>query len=251
MYKGFCTFQNAGRFGNWYMECCTMLSYSIEHELNFTVPSHSTDAKWNPVYCLDLVNPKFNPHLDRIDLWEGKHSYEPLPFEESWRDKNIYIHGYRQSEKYFVKHRKEILYLLNFPYHKKENYVGLHCRFGDYKVLRQKHPEVKKEYYQKAMELFPNYKFKVFSDEIHEAKKLLEGIEGLEFSGNTDEVLDVVELSCCEHQICSPSTFSWAAMWMNRNEDKKVIFPDFWFTPNWDNLDVSDIVPEWCIKISV
>jgi len=74
--------------------------------------------------------------------------------------------------------------------------------------------EVKKEYYQKAMDMFPGYKFKVFSDEIPEAKKLLEGIEGLEWSTNSNEVDDVVELSCCEHQICSPSTFSWAAMWM-------------------------------------
>ena len=245
------TFTNAGRFGNWFMECCTALSYAIKHGLEFTVPSHSDNPHWNPIYALHLVNPNYNPNIEKIQLWEGQHNYEPLPFEESWRDKNICIEGYRQTEKYFVEHRDEILYLLNFPYEKKEGYVGLHLRFGDYETLREKHPLVTKEYYQKAMSLFPNYKFKVFSDEIHKAVDFLKGIDGLEFSSNTNEVDDAVELSCCEHQICSASTFSWAAMWMNRNKDKKVIFPDFWFTEGWCNLDTSDIVPDWCIKLSV
>lgn len=244
-------FTNAGRFGNWYMECCTALAYALKHNLSFTVPSTTNNPVHNPIYCLHLVNPNFNPHLERIDIWETQHNYEPLPFEESWKNKNIVIGGYRQTEKYFVEYRSEILYLLDFPYTKKEGYVGLHCRFGDYKILRQKHPIVTREYYVKAMSMFPNYKFKVFSDEINEAKALLKGIEGLEWSTNTSEVDDVVELSCCEHQICSASTFSWAAMWMNKNKEKKVIFPELWFTPNWDKLNVSDIVPEWAIKLSV
>jgi Glycosyl transferase family 11 len=245
------TFQNAGRFGNWYMECCTALAYALKHNLDFTVPITSDNPKYNPTYCHHLYNPNYNPNLEQINLWEGKHSYEELPFDETYRDKNIVICGYRQTEKYFKEYRAEILYALDLPYTKKEGYVGLHCRFGDYKNLREKHPIVTKEYYQKAMLMFPNYKFKVFSDEIDEAKKLLAGIDGLEWSTNTSEVDDVVELSCCEHQICSASTFSWAAMWMNRNENKIVVFPDFWFTPNWCDLDVSDIVPDWAIKLKV
>ena len=245
------TCTNAGRFGNWFMEICTMLSYAIKHDLEFTVPSHSDNTHWNPVYALHLFNPNYNPHLEKVHLWEGQHNYEPLPFDESWGDKNIVIEGYRQTEKYFVEHRDEILYLLNFPYEKKEGYVGLHCRFGDYEELRMKHPIVTRDYYEKAMLLFPDYKFKVFSDEIHKAIELLKGIEGLEFSSNTSEVDDAVELSNCEHQICSASTFSWAAMWMNRNPNKVVVFPDFWFTPNWNNTNIEDIVPEWCIKLSV
>lgn len=175
-----------------------MLSYAIKHNLEYTVPSHSENQHWNPVYALHLVNPNYNPNIEKIHLWEGQHNYEPLPFDESWRDKNIVIEGYRQTEKYFVEYRDEILYLLDFPYIKKEGYVGIHCRFGDYKELRMKHPEVTKEYYQKAMDMFPDYKLKVFSDEIEEAKKLLEGVEGLEWSTNTSEVDDVVELSCCQ-----------------------------------------------------
>lgn len=55
-----------------------------------------------------------------------------LPFKEEWRDKNICIEGYRQTEKYFKEYRNEILYALDFPYTKKEGYVGIHCRFGDW-----------------------------------------------------------------------------------------------------------------------
>ena len=36
---------------------------------------------------------------------------------------------------------------------------------------------------------------------------------------------------------------------MNINENKKVIFPTFWFSPGWDGLDTSDIVPPYFIKM--
>jgi len=243
------TFTNAGRMGNWCFEAATAIAYALKHDLDFTVPSHSDHPKWNPIYCLHLVNPNYNPNLEKINLWEGKHSYEELPFNEEWRDKNISIEGYRQTAKYFDEYRNEILYLFNFPYNKKEGYVACHVRRGDYVQLRDKHPEVKVEWYEKAMAEFPGYKFKFFSDDIEWCMENFKHRNDCEFSGNSDEVSDLLEMSWCEHQICSPSTFSWWGGWLNRNENKKVIFPTFWFSPGWDGLDTSDIVPPYFIKM--
>ena len=242
-------FTPAGRMGNYLFELSTVISYALEHNLDFTAPNRTDNPKWNPIYCPHLINKGYNPYLEKIHIWENKHSYEPLPFDESWRDKNICIEGYRQSAKYFDKNRSELLYLLDFPYGKKEGYVSIHVRRGDYLTLVEKHPEVSIDWYYRAMSEFEGFTFKFFSDEISWCMANFSHLPNVEFSSNSDEETDLVEMSCCEHQICSASTFSWWAAYLNRNNDKKVIFPELWFTPNWMGLDTSDIIkPEW-IKI--
>lgn len=242
------SFNNAGRFGNWYMESLTAIAYALRHNLEFSMPLQKNDPYWNPIYCTHLQNPNYNDGLEKIHLWENGHQYQELPFEESWRDKNIIIEGYRQSEKYFKDFRTEILYLLDFPYENKEGYVSIHCRHGDYLRLRMKHKEVPVSYYEKAMAMFPGYKFKVFSDDIPLCKQQFAHLD-VEYSVNATELTDFIEMQNCEHFINSSSTFSWAASWHCRNENKKIVTPRDWFTPNWDNLDTSDIVPENWIKL--
>lgn len=242
------TFNNAGRFGNWYMECCTAIAYALKHDLEFTVPSHTNHPYHNPIYCLHLVNQNYNPNLEKVHLWEGKHSYEELPFDESYRNKNIIVEGYRQSEKYFRDFRSELLYLLDFPYEKKEGYVAIHQRHGDYRTLRMKHPELPISYFEKAMAMFPNYKFKVFSDDIPLCREEFKHLD-VEYSTNTDEVADFIEMQNCEHFINSSSTYSWAASWHSRSENKVIVTPKLWFVEGWMNMDVSDIIPDTWIKI--
>jgi hypothetical protein len=240
------TFNNAGRMGNWLFEAATAMAYALEHDLEFTVPNETSNAKWNPIYCPHLIDNRYNPHLEKIHLYESRHNYDPIPYDPSWRDKNIIIEGYRQTARYFDNYRNEILYLLDFPYKKQEGYVSIHVRRGDYVTLRDKHPEVTTEWYEKAMSMFPEYKFKFFSDDIPWCMEAFKHRNDCEYSGNTDEQSDLVEMSWCEHQICSPSTFSWWGGYLNKNEDKLVIFPKFWFSEGWDGLDTSEIVkPEW------
>lgn len=239
------TFNNAGRMGNWLFEAATAMAYALEHDLDFTVPNETSNPKWNPIYCPHLINDSYNPGLEKIHLYETRHNYEPIPYDPSWRDKNIIIEGYRQTAKYFDNYRSEILYLLGFKY-KEMDYVSVHVRRGDYVQLREKHPEVTVEWYEKAMSMFPGKTFKFFSDDITWCQEAFKHRSDCVYSGNMDEQSDLIEMSWGEHQICSPSTFSWWGAYLNRNKNKKVIFPQFWFTPNWDGLDTSDIVkPEW------
>jgi hypothetical protein len=243
------TFPAVGRMGNFLFECATALSYALKQNLNFTVPFTTTDNFWSPIYLKHLQNENYNPSLEKVELWENGHQYQELPFDESWRDKNIVVHGYRQSEKYFKEHRAEILSLFEFPYNKKDGYVSVHVRRGDYLHLTQKHPPVTNEWYERAMSMFPGHKFKFFSDDIAWCRQTFGGRPDCEFSTNINEYDDLSEASCCEHNICSASTFSWWIYWLNRNEKKKGIFPESWFGDGWCNLDTSDILPPEVIKL--
>lgn len=243
------TFNNAGRYGNWFFECCTAIAYALKHGLEFTVPSFSNNPHFNPVYRLHLVNPKWNPRLTEVRLWENGHQYQELPFEESWRyDVNIIIEGYRQSWKYFDDYRSELLYLLDYPYEKKEGYVAVHVRRTDYLHLKDKHPEVSKGWYLEAMREFPDYRFKFYSDDIEWCRKEFSERSNCEFSTSHDVEADIIDGAACEHQIISASTFGWAMGWLNRNPEKKVIIPQKWFVDNY-HLNTTDIVPPYFTKL--
>lgn len=251
------SFTPAGRFGNWFMEAATCISYALKHDLELSFPTqHGREKFWNPTYCHHLVHPSFNLNLEAIRLWENGHQYQELPFEESWRNKNIIIEGYRQSEKYFKQHREEILYLLGFKWEMKEGAVSIHVRRGDYLHLQEKHILYSIEYMRKATSYFYNLgydHFKVFSDDIawckvEFAKEDFAAFK-IEFSTNENEVDDAVEISCCEHNINSSSTFAWTGAWMNKNPNKIIITPEKWFQDGWMGLDTSDIVPNEWIKM--
>lgn len=242
------TFNNAGRFGNWYMEACTAIAYALRHSLDFSMPTgHGKDTYFNPVYCKHLINPNYNPRLEEVRLWENGHHYQELPFEEDWKNKNIIVEGYRQSEKYFKEYRNEILYLMNYPYEKKE-YVCIHVRRGDYLYLTDKHPQYGKEWYLEAMRNFKGCKFKFFSDDIAWCRKEFSERADCEFSTNGDIEMDFIEMQCCSHFINSSSTFSWAAAWHSRSEGKIIITPQKWFVDNYP-LDTKDIIPENWVKL--
>lgn len=245
------TFNNAGRYGNWFFECCTALAYSLRHGLEFSMPnSRNRDTFNHPVYCKHLVNSNYNPGLEEVRLWENGHHYQELPFDESWRDKNIIIEGYRQSAKYFEDYRGEILFLLGYPYEKRENYVAVHVRRGDYLILTMKHPPVSKEWYENAMSKFGNnFRFKFYSDDISWCRQEFGNRSDCEFSDGGDIEFDAYDGACCEHQIISASTFGWAMAFLNRNSNKIVYLPEKWFVENWDNMETKDIVPASWYKL--
>lgn len=226
------------------MECCTALAYALKHDLDFSMPDgKGKDHFHSPVYRTHLINPNYNPSLQEVRLWENGHHYQELPFEEEWRNKNIIIEGYRQSEKYYADYRNEILALLEYPYEKRENLVAIHVRRGDYLLLRDKHPVVTKEWYENAMSKFgSNFKFRFYSDDILWCKKEFGNRIDCEFSEGNDIEFDAYDGAMCEHQIISASTFGWAMAWLNRNPNKIVYIPKDWFVPGY-HLDTKDIVP--------
>jgi hypothetical protein len=235
--------------GNVLFQAAHTISFALKHNQEFSLPNKTIDSFWHPLYLQHLVHSDYVQGREDLLINEQGMAYQEIEWKDEWKDKQVVLNGYWQTEKYFKDYRNEILYLFDFPYTKREGVVSLHIRRGDYVRLRAKHPEVTPEWYFEAMGMFPGKVFKIFSDDMPYAKEKFGHRGDCIFSINNNEVDDLVEMSGCESNICSPSTYAWWGMWLNRNKQKKVVFPSFWFEKGWDGMDTSDIVPDWCIKL--
>jgi hypothetical protein len=253
---GHVCFTPMGRMGNYMLELFTAFAYAKKHDMPFSAPTHTTSDFHCPIYCRHLTAQDYNPHLQTIQIIERQHNYIPLQFDESWRDKNILLVGFFQSEKYFKEYREEILQAVGYRWVPDILVVSLHVRRGDYVTFREKHPEVSDEFYHNAIAYFTSRgfeKFKIFSDDIPWCQNYFkeEKFNGAKFEFSIGKSIeeDLRLISCCQHHINSSSTYSLVGAWMNRNANKIVITPEKWFSDNWGDLDVSDIVPDNWIKM--
>jgi hypothetical protein len=246
------TFDNQGRLGNFLFEAATAFAYAKDHGHDFTVPAHTLNPYWNPIYLQHLVRKK--PIRPRVILEEEAHNYKPLTYLTHWGDFNILLRGYFQSEKYFLHRRIELLRAFDIPW-KPRNDVGIHVRRGDYLFYPDKHPIVPPEYYIEALKIFKEMGYRdayVFSDDIAWCKEffpLLHSGFNFHFSEGKTEMEDLIGFSSCAHQINSSSTFSWWGSWLNQNPKKQIVTPRQWFVEGHGGLDTSDIIPETWKKI--
>jgi hypothetical protein len=238
---------NYGRMGNVLFQNACAIALAFRNGMEFTVPSETRDAYWNPLYLQHLVNPKWETYKQAVLINEHQHNYKPIEIKDEWHDLNIVLNGYWQSVKYFEDYFDEVLTLFNFKWYPIDK-VALHIRRGDYAHLLNKHPPVSDEFYRDAMAMFPNKVFKIFSDDIPYCKNKFGNADNIEYSTNTNEVDDIVEMSCCENQIMSSSTFSLWGYFLNKNKSKIGVMPKLWFVEGYD-LDTSDIVPPEIIRL--
>lgn len=247
-----------GRAGNFYFQAAASIAYARRHGLEYSINDVTSDPYWNPLYLQHLVNPNYISSLSQVMVKEPHFHYAPIPFEESWRDKNIILDGYWQSENHFQEYRKEILEAFNYPWTLISDVCSIHARFGDYLTIVGKHILVNEPYLRDAMQMVINKtgitKFKVFSDNLQYFKEKFGHIYDFEYSTNKGEVDDIVEISCCHSHINSSSTFSWWGAWLGRNEDKVIITQDKWFQEGFNEgqgeLNPISIIPDSWIKIS-
>lgn len=183
---------------------------------------------------------------------EQKHSYSLIEYKP-----NLLINGYFQSEKYFINYKDEIIDLFDLEDKKSEciNYLNkfdkpitsIHIRRGDYLPYSHIFKILDIEYYNKAMELFPDHHFLIFSFDKDEW--IYENFKGENFTfvNFNDEVLDFTCMSLCDNNIIANSTFSWWSAYLNKNKKKKIVSPEIWFS--MIDVDESDIIPNNWIKI--
>lgn len=186
-----------------------------------------------------------------------------------FKNKNVYLEGYWQSENYFKDIRPYLLNEIRFENLTTKTYyykniieshsesVSIHVRRGDYASnpdTTNFHGLMNKTYYLQAIQLITskleNPYFFVFSDDKEFVKTMFEGFDNIEFiEGLTYDYEDLHLMSLCKHQIIANSSFSWWGAWLNRNERKQIIAPKQWFHDEEMQSKTTDLIPSSWIKI--
>ena len=162
-------------------------------------------------------------------------TFKPFPIVS---DKNIYLDGYFQTEKYF----KEISNALREDFspsletRKKleqkypesiGNSISLHVRRTDYTKYSHVHTVQSLDYYYDALKTIGKFdQLYIFSDDIAWCKENIRAPRTTYIEGNTD-VEDLWLMSMCDNHIIANSSFSWWGAWLSKS--KKVIAPKCWF----------------------
>lgn len=255
-----------GQLGNQMFVIAAATSLALEHNAEavfpdlVNAPSHlDKSIPHNYEMMFSKLNTKKPKKKLQYSYYEPFFHYKQIPYR-----RNMQIFGYFQSEKYFIKHKNEIINLFSPSKEIKEylysnysdiidhpNSVAIHFRSymkedpnGNYYIVQDKN------YYEKAMDLFSDdCVFIVFTNAIEECKKLFADIpKQVRFIEGEDYIYDFYLMSLCKHNIISNSTYSWWAAYINKNPQKKVIAPMPWFNPQ-SGLNAKDLLPESWVKI--
>lgn len=218
-------------------------------------PHNNNSPYWNTLFI------KFKPmlvnNLPHNQIYkESNFHYQPIPNVDI-------IKGFFQSYKYFEHNWNKLQNFLTFtkdiPIQTKT--VSIHFRIGDYlkSCHTTQHPILKEEYYLNAIKHFDNkYTYIVFieNNSIDEMYKrypnLLKSIHYKIANTITNIESDIDELqlmSKCEHNIIANSTFSWWGAYLNKNINKKIIYPSIWFSGHLSNINTKDLFKDNWIKI--
>ncbi len=150
------------------------------------------------------------------------------------------IVGYFQSEKYFAHHKDLIKREFTFR-EVPEGMVSIHIRRGDYLDLSDTHPVQNKEYYRRAMEMFPDREFLIFSDDIgwcESADMFFGGNKNGYYFSKNDQFTDLYLMSkCTGGHIIANRSFCWWGAWLGGGE---TVAPKQWFgkkgPQNWSDV---------------
>lgn len=144
---------------------------------------------------------------------------------------------YVQDEQFFADHKDKIRSIYGSGVGHLDQ-VGIHVRRGDYVRNPFYVDLMETDYYERAMQEFPNSEFIVFSDDIEWCKRQ-EIFRDCEFSEG-DEITDLNRLASCRGIIMANSSFSWWASYLST--DSKVIAPKAWYN---DGVERTICPPGW------
>lgn len=183
---------------------------------------------------------KFFP--GKVKWFQESGMYHPEIFDFE----NMYISGYFACEKYYGDILYDLREKIQFPPSenplnqemeteiRKCQSVSIHIRRGDYldEVNKAMFGGICTEkYYQSAVryviQRFPDAHFYVFSDDSEYVRGNYQGDRYtiIDWNKGRDSFYDMHLMSCCKHNICANSTFSFWGARLNPNESKVMIRP--------------------------
>ena len=221
-------------------------------------------------YCSEWIGDKIfelNDKNEKTEQFTAEHYYYESDYKHGFHEDvfdiqdGTEIGGYFQTDKYFSKEDAKKWFVFNESFftdvNKKYSQIdfssctAIHIRLGDYLHPTLQFYVPKKSYFKNALKLITNTKnVVVFSDNPELAKKYLNFlIEKAIFVERNQPHEDFYLMSKCRNIICSASSFSWWAAYLNKHEDKKVIVPKCWFLPG-SRMTNPDIFVDGWIKVS-
>jgi len=138
---------------------------------------------------------------------------------------------YFQDIKWFENHQDKVREMFNIGIGSTPK-IGIHVRRGDYIQFSHQYPNLMEtDYYRKAMAMFKEKDFIVFSDDIEWCKKQ-DIFKGCEFSEGKTDVQDLNLMASCNGLIMANSTFSFWGAYLGPS-NKVVVCPrqELWGTP--------------------
>jgi hypothetical protein len=189
----------------------------------------------------------------------------------NFRNRNVYLDGYWQSENYF-RHIKQILLTdlkldeltlsIEMKCYKQEiensnSSVSIHIRRGDYlsnPTTTAYHGICDLAYYDKAMSKIENHVenpiYFVFSDDKEYVKEVFAHKKNMIIIENVSkDHEELILMSMCKHNIIANSSFSWWGAWLNQHRDAIKIAPQKWFNDPLMQLQTKDILPDCWYRI--
>lgn len=220
-----------GRLGNQLYQIASTVGYALKYNQEY-------GFNWDYSEYFNITNtPNIETHTRIIE--SNGLNYCELPKYENYM-RNVDMHGYLQSHKYFDEYKKEI-----FSIFKVKDIIEdcgfIHVRRGDYLHLPNHHPIVPLQYYLNGMDILGKSKYYCFSDDI---KWCIENIKDdrVVFVENTTEIEDLMLMMSCNAAIIANSSFSWWGAYLG--DHNNVIAPRKWFGDAYSGFIIEDRIPE-------
>ena len=173
----------------------------------------------------------------------------------------VSLHGFYQSEKYFLNVRDELLKDFSFiddienpcteMMEGLNKPIALHVRRTDYAQYGH-HPIVGLDYYEKALSYFDkDREVVVLSDDsnwCHEQSLFAD--DRFMISESRNQYIDLCLMSKCSDFIIANSSFSSWGAWLSISEEKQIVAPMKWFGPPLDaQHNTKDLYCEGWMKL--
>lgn len=237
MFVSFSQLGSYGRLGNQMFQYALIKSVANKLSCQFKIPHTECDL-WKLNIQKNLLS-----EIPTKTYEEKEFKYDENVFNIN---QSVDFLGYFQSYKYFDKDLISNDFTANVDTSKitklKKDTVSVHVRLTDYLKYPQVHPFPGLEYYKKAMSLFSDCVYVVFSDDISSCRRMFCNCKNVIFENN-DTITDLFLMSACTHNIIANSSYSWWAAYLNK--DNRVIYPKRWFGPKGPSYWCDLIPPSW------
>lgn len=258
-----------GNLGNSMFQLAATIGTAVKKGYDVKIPKSVTyfnpDTNANIISLFDGFNLTI-PVITEEETKSIKYLYTETAFEYQSDINNIKdytnLHGYFQTEKYFLHAEAEIRSTFRFKGRfidegkdlfkrfniNPEDTTSIHVRRNDYVQKQQFHPLQSLDYFLNANKRVKLKQALIFSDDIEWCKRTFVG-NSIYFSDLTSCFSDLYAMSLCKNNIIVNSTFGWWGAWLNQNKSKTVVAPSTWFGPAYTHMNTKDVLPVNWIKI--